>query len=75
MTGKEPVPALQAFRSQAMSTQVYGFVMSMIDGKRTIDDTAALMEQQQLMTKEEAVPAIRRFLTRMYDDAKKSSGF
>lgn len=75
VTGKEPVPALQAFRSQAMSTQVYGFVMSMIDGKRTIDDMAALMEQQQLMTKEEAVPAIRRFLTRMYDDAKKSSGF
>lgn len=75
VTGKEPVPALKSFRSQAMSTQIFGFVMSMIDGKRTIDDMAALMEQQQLMTKDEAIPAIRRFLTRMYDDSKKSSGF
>lgn len=75
VTGKEAVPALQAFRSQAMSTQVYGFVMSMIDGKRTIEDMAALMEQQQLMSKDDALPAIRRFLTKMYDDAQKGSGY
>lgn len=75
VTGKEPVPALQAFRSQAMSTQIYSYIMSMIDGDRTIDDMASIMEQQKLMTKEEAVPAIRVFLTRMYDDAQKSSGF
>ena len=58
-----------------MTTQIYGFVMSMIDGKRTIGDMALLMEQQQLMTKDEAIPAIRNFLTRMYDDSEKSSGF
>lgn len=75
VTGKEPVPALPAFRSQAMSTQIYAFVMSMIDGKRTIGDMAALMEKQQLMSKDEAVPAIRNFLTRMYDDAQRKSGF
>jgi ubiquinone/menaquinone biosynthesis C-methylase UbiE len=75
VTGKEPVPALAAFRSQAMSTQIYAFVMSMIDGKRTIQDMAALMEKQQLMTKEEAIPAIRNFLTRMHDDAQRKAGF
>ena len=75
VTGKEPVPALPAFRSQAMSTQIYAFVMSMIDGKRTIHDMAALMEKQQLMTKEEAIPAIRNFLTRMHDDAQRKAGF
>ena len=75
VTGKEPVPALPAFRSQAMSTQIYAFVMSMIDGKRTIHDMAALMEKQQLMSKEEAIPAIRNFLTRMHDDAQRKAGF
>lgn len=75
VTGKEPVPALPAFRSQAMSTQIYAFVMSMIDGKRTIHDMAALMEKQQLMTKEEAIPAIRNFLTRMHDNAQRKVGF
>ncbi len=75
VTGREAVPALQAFRSQAMSTQIYAYVMSMIDGKRTIEDMAALMEQQQLMTKDDALPAIRRFLTKMYDDARKGSGY
>ncbi len=49
--------------------------MSLIDGKRTIEDMATLMEEQQLMTKSEAVPAIRRFLTKMYDDAQKSAGY
>ena len=75
VTGKEPVPALESFRSQAMSTQIYSYVMSMIDGKRTINDMAKIFEQQKLMTKDEAVPAIRIFLTRMYDDSQKNSGF
>jgi hypothetical protein len=75
VTGKEPVPLLQSFRSQALSTQVYSYIMSLIDGKRTIPDMAKLLEQQKLMTKEEAEPAIRTFLIRMYDDSQRNSGF
>jgi len=75
VTGKEPVPALSAFRSQAMSTQIHSYIMSMIDGRRTIGDMATILEQQKLMTKEEAVPAIRTFLTRMYDDSQRRSGY
>ena len=75
VTGKEPVPALEAFRSQAMSTQIHAYIMSMIDGKRTIEDMAKILEQQKLMTRDEAVPAIRNFMTRMYDDSQKSAGF
>ncbi len=71
VTGKDPVPALQAFRTQAVSTQVYAFIMSLIDGKRTIADMAKILEQQKLMTTDEAIPAIRNFMTRMYDDAQK----
>jgi hypothetical protein len=75
VTGKEPVPLLQSFRSQALSTQIYSYIMSMIDGKRTIADMASILEQQKLMTREEAEPAIRTFLTRMYDDSQRNSGF
>jgi len=74
VTGKEPVPALQSFRSQAMSTQIHAFIMSLIDGKRTIGDMATVLEEQKLMSKEEAIPALRSFLTRMYDDSQRSSG-
>ena len=75
MTGKEPVPLSQSFRDQAMTTQIYAFIMSLIDGKRSIKDMAIVLEQQKLMSRAEAEPAIRTFLTRMYDDSQKQSGF
>ena len=75
VTGKEPVPASASFRTQAMTTQVYSFMMSLIDGKRSIKDMALVLAQQKLMSKEESEPAIRSFLTKMYDDSQKQSGF
>lgn len=75
VTGKEPVPLTPSFRTQAMTTQIYSFIMSLIDGKRSLKDMAAILETQKLMTREEAEPAIRSFLTKMFDDARKSSGF
>jgi uncharacterized protein YbaR (Trm112 family) len=75
VTGKEPVPLSNSFRTQAMSTQIYAFIMSLIDGKRTVQDMAQVLEKQKLMSRAEAEPAIRSFLTRMYDDAQKQSGF
>ena len=73
VTGKEPVPALQSFRTQAMTTQIYGFMMSLIDGKRSIADMAKLFEQQQLMSRQEAEPAIRNFLIKMFEDSERQS--
>ena len=75
VTGDDPVPLSPSFRQQAMSTQIYSFIMSLIDGKRSIKDMAGVLEKQRLMTREEAVPAIRTFLTRMHDDARRQSGF
>jgi SAM-dependent methyltransferase/uncharacterized protein YbaR (Trm112 family) len=72
--GSDPVPLTASFRQQAMTTQIYSFIMSLIDGKRSIKDMAIVLENQRLMTKEEAEPAIRTFLTKMYDDAQKQSG-
>jgi uncharacterized protein YbaR (Trm112 family)/ubiquinone/menaquinone biosynthesis C-methylase UbiE len=75
VTGKEPVPLSNSFRTQAMTTQVYSFMMSLIDGKRSIKDMASILAKQKLMSREEAEPAIRSFLTKMYDDSQKQSGF
>jgi hypothetical protein len=49
--------------------------MSLIDGRRSIKDMAKLLEQQKLMSRSEAEPAIRNFLTRMYEDSQRQSGF
>ena len=75
VTGKDPVPLSPSFRQQAMTTQIYSFIMSLIDGKRSIRDMALVLEKQKLMTRDEAEPAIRSFLTRMYDDSRKQSAF
>lgn len=75
VTGKEPVPLSSSFRQQAMTTQIYSFIMSLIDGKRSIKEMAIVLENQKLMTKDEAEAAIRSFMTKMYDDSNKQSGF
>ena len=54
-----------------MTTQIYSFMMSLIDGKRSIEDMATVLEKQKLMSKAEAIPAIRAFLTKMHDDEQK----
>lgn len=69
VTGREPVPLSAAFQAQAVSTRIYAFVMSLIDGKRSLDDMAAVFEAQRLMPRDEAAAAIRLFLIRMYEDA------
>lgn len=72
VTGKAPVPLSQSFRTQAMTTKIYAYIMSLIDGRRSIQDMAKVLEKHQLMERGEATEAIRAFLTRMYDDAGRS---
>jgi hypothetical protein len=72
VTGREPVPLLPAFQSQAASTRIHLFIMSLVDGRRTLKQMAELMEEQRLMTREEAEPAIRSFLVRMFDESQRA---
>ena len=65
VTGKAPVPLLESFKLQAASTRIHAFLMSLIDGRRSLEDMARLMEEQKLMTRAEALPALRGFLTKM----------
>ncbi len=73
VTGKCPVPALPQFQTQAMSTRIHAFIMSLIDGQRSLKDMAREMEAQQLMTRQEGEEALRGFLIKMYDEAGRSS--
>ncbi len=69
----QPIPATESFKIEAMSTRIYAFVMGLIDGKRSINDMAQLMEQQRLMPKQEAVKSIRGFLIRVYEEGERYS--
>jgi SAM-dependent methyltransferase/uncharacterized protein YbaR (Trm112 family) len=75
VTGKDPVPLTPSFRQQAMTTQIYSFIMSLINGKRSVKEMAVVLEKQKLMTRDEAEAAIRSFMTKMYDDSQKQSSF
>ncbi len=66
----QPVPLLRSFEIQAMSTRVYALIMGMIDGRRSIRDMAVILEQKRLMTRQDAEPAIRGFLIKMYDESQ-----
>lgn len=69
--GTDPVPLTPAFRSQIMATRVHAFIMSLIDGKRSLKDIAEVLAKQGLMTADEAEPALRAFLTTMHDEARR----
>ena len=67
--GRQPVPLLPAFQTQAMTTRIHAFIMTLVDGKRTLKDIALVLEEQQLMTQADAEVAIRGFLIKMFEEA------
>lgn len=75
VTGRDPVPLLKSFQTQTMSTRIYAYIMSLIDGKRSIEEMAVILEQQKLMPTSEAVQAIRNFMIRMYEDSQRNPNF
>jgi len=72
--GKAPIPASSAFQREAATTRIHAFVMSLIDGRRSLADIAAVLEQQRLLSRTEAEAALRTFLTTMYDESRRSRG-
>jgi hypothetical protein len=73
--GTEPVPLDAAFRSQAAATRIHAFLLSLVDGRRSLKDMAKLIVEQRLMTAEEAEPALRSFLMRVHDDARRGATY
>ncbi len=73
--GTDPVPLVDSFRSQAAATRIHAFLMSLIDGRRSLKDMAKLVVEQRLMSAAEAEPTIRSFLIKMYDDSRRGSTY
>ena len=73
--GTDPVPLSDAFRSQAAATRIHAFLMSLIDGRRSIKDMATLIVEQRLMTAAEAEPALRSFVIKLHDDAHRGTTY
>jgi Methyltransferase domain len=70
VSGNQPIPMLDAFKLQATTTQIYAFIMSLIDGRRSLRDMAAVLEERRLMPKAEAESSLRQFLIKMYDESR-----
>ena len=64
------VPQTDAFQLQAMSTKIHAYVMSLIDGKRSIEDIARVLDKQNIMPMNEAVPSVQRFITTMWEESQ-----
>lgn len=72
--GTIPVPLTPAFQTQINTTRIHAFIMSLIDGKRSVQDMAQVLEEQRLMPAQQAVQAIRAFLTTMQEEANQLQG-
>ncbi|MEM7612314.1 MAG: class I SAM-dependent methyltransferase [Pseudomonadota bacterium] len=68
--GDLPVPSSESFKTQAMTTRIQAFFFSMIDGQRTLEDMALLMEQERLMPKDEGIATLRNFLIRALEEGE-----
>lgn len=73
--GVDAVPLSESFRVQAVSTRIHAFIMSLIDGRRSIKDIASVLVQQRLLGREEAEPTIRAFLIKMHDESRRGSSY
>jgi uncharacterized protein YbaR (Trm112 family) len=69
--GTEPVPLTESFQMQALSTRIHAFIMSLIDGRRSLKDMAKLIVEQRLMGADEAESSVRSFLIKMHDDSRR----
>jgi SAM-dependent methyltransferase/uncharacterized protein YbaR (Trm112 family) len=70
-----PVPALPAYQSSALAMRIYGYVASLIDGRRSISEIARVLVDERLMTAEGAPAAVQGFLRRLHDDARRRDRF
>jgi len=67
--GDSPIPAIDAFTLQANTTRIHAFIMSLIDGQRSLQDIAQVLAEHKLMTAEDGQVALRGFLLKMVEEA------
>jgi hypothetical protein len=55
--------------------RIYGFVASLIDGRRSVAEIAQVLIAERLMTADGAPAAVRGFLRRLHEDATRRTRF
>jgi hypothetical protein len=65
-----PVPLLTQVESQALAVRVHAFVASLVDGRRSLRDIADVLVRERLMPPDEALPAVRGFVERLFAEAQ-----
>jgi hypothetical protein len=66
-----PVPQLESFDSQSLSNRIRAFILSLIDGRRSLEDMAGVFVQQRLMSHGEAEASIRAYLIKLYESGQR----
>jgi uncharacterized protein YbaR (Trm112 family) len=66
----QAVPLLPELQGRQLEMRVLAHVASLVDGRRSIRDIAGVLVAQRLMAPEEAEPAVRAFLSRLYDESR-----
>ena len=65
----QPVPLNDDLQSHARATRIHAFIMSLVDGRRSLNEMAGVLVEQRLMKPEDALPAVRAFMLKMQEDA------
>ena len=64
-----PLPLSPQLESHALALRVQGYIASLVDGRRSLADVATLLVRERLLPPDEALPAVRAFMQRLYADA------
>jgi len=70
----QPVPLGADVSSHVLAMRVYAFVAGLVDGRRTVRDIAGVLVHERLMAADEAEPAVRSFLQRLYEETQAPAG-
>lgn len=66
------LPMSPQVEAHVLALRVQAYIASLIDGRRSIADVAALLVRDRLLPEDEALAAVRAFMQRFYADASAS---
>lgn len=70
-----PVPLPPELVAHAAATRIHAFLLSLIDGRRSLADIAGVLVEQRMMAPADAAPAVRAFLLRLHEDAARRANY
>jgi hypothetical protein len=68
---RSPVPLAPDVEAHALALRIEAYVASLVDGRRSIADSAQRLVNERLLPPDEAVSLVRNFVTRLHSDARR----